>query len=365
MFQKLESLRGVAACLVVLFHSPFIVSSHSLEFLSNSYLFVDFFFILSGFVMSHAYSGKIGNGMPFGNYVVLRLGRLYPLHLFMLLAWIPFILFKQYLHLHMGGRDQFEENNLSSFLSNLFLLHSFGVHDHLSWNQPSWSISAEFFAYVFFFFATCFIDRARTLYVPVLISLSCYAFLFSLRLPDFDITFDYGFIRCLGAFYLGVAMFRVRPVVERWLLSRRFTDLTEVVAASAMILAVTFADLSQLNLALALISFPLVLLVFSSEHNGIVGRLLDSRPLRLVGLWSYSIYMVHKLVLVFASNLFEFVLKIEPKGMGMTAVAINAVLLAVIILVSRFTYVHIEKRFRDLVRSRVVGERGARQPAAE
>jgi peptidoglycan/LPS O-acetylase OafA/YrhL len=62
MLHKLESLRGVAACMVVLYHSPFNYGDGDVSFISNSYLFVDFFFVLSGFVMSLAYSSQIRGG---------------------------------------------------------------------------------------------------------------------------------------------------------------------------------------------------------------------------------------------------------------------------------------------------------------
>jgi len=122
MFHKLDSLRGIAALMVILFHSPFNYFQNKIIFASNLYLFVDFFFILSGFVMSYAYGNKIINGYSFKNYISLRLGRIYPIHLFMLFAWMPYIFFKQYLYTSgYGGNDQFDASNLYSFVSNIFL----------------------------------------------------------------------------------------------------------------------------------------------------------------------------------------------------------------------------------------------------
>src|SRR5215831_2677991 len=72
MFYKLESLRGVAACLVFIHHSPFLVTDQSCGFVTSSYLFVDYFFILSGFVVTHAYRAKILTGMSFRQYFSLR-----------------------------------------------------------------------------------------------------------------------------------------------------------------------------------------------------------------------------------------------------------------------------------------------------
>lgn len=365
MFHKLESMRGVAACLVVLFHSPFAFYDRSTAFVANCYLFVDFFFILSGFVMSHAYGDKIGRGLGFTNYIALRLGRIYPLHLFMLLVWVPFILIKQYLYVHgYGGRDQFDDNNLVTFVANLFMVHSAGFTDVLSWNQPSWSISAEFFAYFAFYFITSALDRKGRLYLPLLIVVVCYAFIFRLDRRDFDITYDFGFIRCLGAFYLGVLLFRLRPYVTGWLAGRAMNPL-EILAVLLMVSSVMFTAGSEAMLACTLLSFSLALLVFSSEQSGWLGRALHGGIMRKLGLWSYSIYMVHKIILIATSNVLEYGFKLPVKEpWGMASLPINALLVLLTVVVSRFTYVHIEKRFRDLVRQRLASYRGTEQPAA-
>src|SRR3979409_173570 len=90
-FVALDSWRGIAACLVALFHFEaysHLVYSHlnGAPFLRNSWLFVDFFFVLSGFVIAANYQQRLREGFGVGRFLLLRLGRLYPLHLFMLAA---------------------------------------------------------------------------------------------------------------------------------------------------------------------------------------------------------------------------------------------------------------------------------------
>ena len=55
-FAALDSWRGIAALLVALLHFRFLGHFYSLDFVRNSWLFVDFFFVLSGFVITHAYA---------------------------------------------------------------------------------------------------------------------------------------------------------------------------------------------------------------------------------------------------------------------------------------------------------------------
>jgi len=118
MKYKLEALRGIAAIMVVIYHTPFKFEAPLL--IKNSFLFVDFFFILSGFVISLAYSKKIGDGIPFKKFIHLRLGRLYPIHIFTLLVWLLFFLIKFYA---FGPETVNPRQNPSAFISNMLLMH--------------------------------------------------------------------------------------------------------------------------------------------------------------------------------------------------------------------------------------------------
>src|SRR5512141_2294033 len=89
-FQALDGWRGLCACLVALFHFHGYSPVYSWDVIRNSYLFVDFFFVLSGFVIAWNYSSRLGSAVEVKQFLVLRVGRLYPLHIFMLflfLAW--------------------------------------------------------------------------------------------------------------------------------------------------------------------------------------------------------------------------------------------------------------------------------------
>lgn len=361
MFTRLESLRGLAAIMVVLYHSPFRFDETSVAIVSNSYLFVDLFFVLSGFVMAYAYGEKIRGGMGFAEYVALRLGRLYPIHLFTLLLWLPYVLIKQHLYeTGFGGTDQLDENNLYTFLTNLFLIHGLGVNDSLSWNQPSWSISTEFFAYVVFFLTTVTVDRGRRLWLPLTLSVGLYALIFLVIRPDeLELTYDFGLIRCLAAFYLGVFVFRLRRFGTPDSLSPNSLTVLELAAFALVLASVSGADGGYPLIIAAIISFAVVVFVFAAKGGGLVSRVLDLNLIRQIGVWSFSIYMMHRLVQFGVSNVFEFVLGIDPKApTGWVSVAFNTVMLILIIALSRCTYEWVEKPCRDWVKNRL--RRGAR-----
>ncbi len=88
-FRALDGWRGHAALLVVLHH----IEIHGWLYWAaagahNGWLCVDFFFVLSGFVIAHSYGDKLADGARIKDFVIRRLGRLWPLHLIMLCAMI-------------------------------------------------------------------------------------------------------------------------------------------------------------------------------------------------------------------------------------------------------------------------------------
>ena len=82
-YDILDGLRGVAAILVLWYHVfegyAFAAGAPIIEMSNHAYLAVDFFFILSGFVIAYAYDDRIGKSMPLGNFFKRRLIRLHPM----------------------------------------------------------------------------------------------------------------------------------------------------------------------------------------------------------------------------------------------------------------------------------------------
>ena len=75
-FYSLDAMRGIAALTVVISHIGSVMSPSILHY---SYLGVDFFFMLSGFVLTRAYAPKLNSAMSVGRFMELRLIRLYPM----------------------------------------------------------------------------------------------------------------------------------------------------------------------------------------------------------------------------------------------------------------------------------------------
>src|SRR5664279_608907 len=178
---NLTPMRGIAALLTVIFHIDLftggsLVHASASSILNRMYLMVDFFFILSGFIMCYVYGNRFTDNVKkteFKKFTIARFARVYPLHLAMLLFTI-FVLFL-FAKLGVPGNPILQvDNNVYSVLTNLLLLHSMNFHNWFTWVHASWSISTEWWAYMIFPFlvAPFFALKSRG---RLLVCLACFA----------------------------------------------------------------------------------------------------------------------------------------------------------------------------------------------
>ena len=167
----LTGIRGIAAWFVVLFHirtgaatqlSPWLIS-----ILGKGYLAVDLFFMLSGFVLwlnySHALRERGAAGAP--TFIARRLARIWPLHIFILGCTAALALL-----FVLTGRAAPGHYPWSELPLHVALAQNWGFTGALTWNDPSWSISCEFAAYLLFPLLVALVDW-RKLPTPSLLLL--------------------------------------------------------------------------------------------------------------------------------------------------------------------------------------------------
>jgi peptidoglycan/LPS O-acetylase OafA/YrhL len=283
-FESLDSLRGICACVVALGHLLTTSPLTATPFLRNSYLFVDFFFVLSGFVICWNYESRLNTARELQEFAILRLGRLYPLHLTMLLLFVSLELLAFFQYPHLLSHPPFgPETTSTSIVSNLLLVQSMNLHSIGTWNDPSWSISTEFWAYAFFA-VVMFTTGLRWSYLVAIPAL----FILVLSSPyGMKSTFDYAYPRCLLGFFIGVACCQVHKRVSAQLPTLAFTGL-EAAAVFCLIFVVSSDQLALLA--------PLVIgatvVIFASD-GGLISSALRAPPFAMLGRISYSIYMVH------------------------------------------------------------------------
>jgi peptidoglycan/LPS O-acetylase OafA/YrhL len=206
-FLALDSLRGICATLVVIYHFESDAFIREIPFIQHGFLFVDFFFVLSGFVIAANYRDRIASGYPISKFIFLRLGRLYPLYVSMLFAYLVLATLKYAFEVKSG-----QSYDAKPFFETLFMLqiwapYEAGVSD--SWNAPGWSISGEFWTYILFA-AICRITRGR--YVTAFAAISAIAIPIILFSTDRYLKVEQGaggFARCALSFAFGVLSYQV------------------------------------------------------------------------------------------------------------------------------------------------------------
>jgi len=370
--QTLESLRGIAAILVVFLHSKF-YSSNDINLLRiNGGIWVDFFFILSGFVMGYAYFSKVSShSISFKKFITLRFGRLFPLNTFILLLWVPYVVVKIYAYNHGYGHiDPIERHSPLQFLSNLFLVQSLNLHAQSTWNGPAWSISTEFFTYIFYFFTVSVlykifpkIKMVYSMFILLALSFLAYYLLLTFNDDKFFATYNYGILRCIGGFFLGLLMYQIYLLFENKKSILKKTIIfhcIEILLTLAIIFLLYNIRESNLYIFTLILIFALTILILALQSNGVMSKILNHKLLRYLGKLSYSIYLCHALILVVASNFFQYILKVETAidpvfNLKVLIVPysflLNIGFLLIVILFSHFTYKLIEEPFRNRFRT--------------
>lgn len=301
-FEALDSWRGICALAVAIFHYSFVMKTEIIQnaILSNSYLFVDFFFVLSGFVVCHAYRGRLDSPRKVGGFVLRRFGRLWPLH-----AALLFVLMLIVTVINLYGRhpdsltitDATGNYSLLALALNAALLTAMGLYGN-AWNSPAWSIGAELYTYLLFAAVVVFAGK-RLLGASLALTLGASLVLLAFAPALMNSTADFGFVRCIGGFFAGVVTYHVHEATRERKLPLPSVAEVAVVALAGLFMLVAGDGPDEVH-ALSLLApavFGAAILVFARER-GALSKVLQVRPLRALGRWSYSIYMVHMPILL-------------------------------------------------------------------
>ncbi len=282
--RSLTGVRFIAAVWVVLFHfreeiARLTKNQALMGVVEDGHHAVPFFFILSGFILSHTYFTHYSL-RDHGAFVLARFARLWPVHLITLLALVVYALV-----IYWGrGRPIGDNFAPSALLPELLMLRCWSS-TLLIWNYPAWSIHAEWFAYIFLF-PLCAILLRKVRQVPVLLSLlgglavSHTAFLETSglgKLPEI-----------IFLFVAGSALLQLRTLLGQWPGERSGE-------AGAFLFLITFGFEGQLALTIRVLSFMMIIFGLSYER-GPLNSILSSPLLVYGGAISYSIYMCHAVV---------------------------------------------------------------------
>jgi len=345
---ELESIRGFAALLVVLYHMPYWnpLLPH-VSIFRNFYLMVPLFFVLSGFVIYKAYANKIQSAMQLLRFQFLRFGRLYPVHLLFLFAFLLIELTRWYAWSYGvddGGPTPFVRNSMKNFVYNLLLVQAIvqSGMDAFSFNDPAWSISLEFYTYLVFGLIVLFVRRIKII-VFLLVALAACVLLVIKPEPV-------SIISCFAGFFIGCC--------TAWLSEKITLKLPHYVITLVVLLLIFFLLLNNntIPITIYLLSAALVLSVLWSQDS-YVCKILRLRFFVWLGTISYSVYMSHAAILWVCGQFFwRTIIKYPCIYADPTfktplptwlIILTYFVCIIIVLLVSHLTYNLIEKTWRE------------------
>ena len=352
----LESLRGIAALSVVIFH--FNIGSHfNNSFTESGWLMVDFFFVLSGFVIYLSYKDRLTDLRSLVEYQKRRFWRLYPLHLVMLIVFLSIEFAKYVAFVGFGlvpNNPAFSINNLTSFLANLLLVHNW-VLSGLTYNYPSWSISSEFYTYLIFAATTVLVKNKKVLIAitSLYITISGY-FLFNSGWTTNNIS---GPSRCIYGFFLGVAASFIFSKMQT------ITLKNSLIAGGLLVSCVFLISyhyiLTHFKILLPIVFSTTIISVAKTSSNTAIFKLLSDSRLVWLGTISYGVYMIHAAVLWILTQILRFFFKFPTlvSNEGQMKVNVSSVWLAdllmivaviVTIILASVSYQKLEKPFYNI-----------------
>ena len=324
-FVVLDGMRGLAALVVITDH---VASPLLMNLLPGRYLAVDFFFVLSGFVLAHVYAERLKTGLSFASFMRIRIVRLYPLYLVGAALGAALAL----IYALRGWADYSVTTVIASSLVALTMLPcpaglSLWPNAPYPLNGPSWSLFFELFVNAIFAATARWLTPRLCLVFMAIAGVLLVPTAFGFGQLDGGFAWDNfiaGFPRVVFGFFTGVFIYQTR-------LYERVRALPAGVAYIALLLVFMVPAVgvwrATYDLLAALILFPaLVTLCANAQARGALNWLSA-----MIGALSYGVYVLHVPLwgwLTIASAHF----KLDWPGIVNVAVVATAALLAAAVL---------------------------------
>lgn len=332
--------------MVLLYHLKGYLHLHtitaSFDFLYNKgYLAVDFFFMLSGFIITFTYFEKFHKGFNTTDitiFMIKRIARIWPLHVFILCSFllIP-------LAFAVTSRPiNHETFSIIGFVTKLFLIDIWliGLPHWNTWNTPSWTISGEFFAYIMFPFLVLLLKKSLVrILVTYFLLLFSIAFLYSyfnfISLGQ-GIT-KLGLFRCFSGFVIGYCIYHLYIKFNQ-----RYESLyLKLLLVSVIVLCIYLGFNFVSNHYFIPLLFSLMLLLILLTET-VVHRFLESPVLVYFGDISYSLYLNH----IFIIKLYIMFFLSDESYASLLDISL---IISVSLVFSHYTYQFIEIPMRKKI----------------
>lgn len=332
----LDGMRGFAALAVAIMHFPIDNWFTNNPFFVNSYLAVDLFFVLSGYIIAKLYYAQ-SDQLKFLRH---RFARIAPI--FYLTLFIGIVLeVMKFVFPDIASSGPFEgQNTLSSLLLEITAIHALPFVTNTSFNPPNWSISAEMFAYLLFA-ALMKVAYPRRILIWLTIFLMCALYFPNvLQLND---AHGLAIYRCLFGFSAGVLIWYCLdqlPMVQKWL-----PRISNIGFGGATFFLGFYIYQGGLDFLPPAVIFGLYLLVAFQSDCSLREHLFSNRIAIFLGEISLSLYLIH----FFIAMRFEEINLLLVDDLDNPLLLVLAYLF-VVIVVSTMLNKYFEKPARILLR---------------
>ena len=337
------AIRGIAALLVVAYHFQFstylLPVETALPMLKRGYVFVDLFFVLSGFIISYVNAAEkphVINQDFVIRFIKKRLIRLYPLMLFCLGYLLVFRVAVDIIF-YLTGRNlifAWTPESIAILIGQLTLTNAW-LPFAPDWNIPSWSISAEMFAYLLFPLLLLTYRRSQALFFASAALIITGFYIWAVGHGTLDIISLQAPWRCVAGFLLGMIIYLMRASVDRLSVSLLTTIQLGAVAAIIAVLNLPVNDVAVIP--------AFVLLVLTTwTDRGVLGAVLRLPMFAWLGRHSYSIYLNHVPVIAIFWFVWIRTAPSLPLPLDIARVLWIVIAMAAVLLVSAWTYARVE-----------------------
>lgn len=287
----LDALRIVGAVMIVVFHFNRFINLDGRwqladDTIKSFSLVVDLFFVISGYVMAAIYTGRLTSLAKYGDFLKKRVARLGPLH------WATMLVFIAVAAAGLAGwiqdRDP-KRYDAACIVPNILFIHAWGVCRSQTWNFVSWAISAEMGLYVAL--PLIFWITAKGRWVTG--GLALLSLVILLQTPHGDRpfhqwTWDFGVLRAVPGFLIGMLGFQIRPLLARL----PYPNLVMWGLLAAFLIA---SPLKVPRDVLLLVMYGVGLAGVAADAAGPVGPV--TRRLAPWAQLSFTLYMLHPIAL--------------------------------------------------------------------
>lgn len=287
----INGLRGICALIIVLFHFELYYSFGKIKIFSAGYIAVEFFFILSGFLIYKSFNEK--NKDNIANAVSGKIKKMYPAYLIALIMLISVYVIKWYGFNYLNWIKQ-EPNNFN-FISELFMVQTTGVTNFNYINGPAWYVSSLVINTIFIM-GILKIFKKFSKHIFLVLSLSIYTYFY---INDFSMSPNYlifGFVssallRGLAGMSLGCFIYYITDKFSSSIskMNDKVYNIIQIALFALFMGLLLFRTPSRLNYLIFIPSTLLISLMFCKE--GIIDRILSCKLFKYLGIISFEIYI--------------------------------------------------------------------------